>query len=333
MQVRSLFQWLQGVVEFDVVHQLNPVYTGISLALAGTKVPIVLGPYVADWPTDPHSFAASGGIMRVAAKYAKGALAAFQQRFASKILLTTSAAAERVVYSGFPKEDMVVIPHGIDSDFFVGKSENNAATINTGDNAPTILFLANISQRKGIFELLHAFDSLASRLPDVRLLIAGNGEALPEAESVAHKLPSQSRISFLGSQTREQALQLFRNATVYCLPSHGEPYGMTAAEAMSCGLPVVVTNAGGLGCLVDDRGGVRVPVGDTNALADALLKLLTDPELRKTMGTHNRRKVLDTMTWKSVIDRLDPVYAATLRPRPVASATDARYRPVTMMED
>jgi glycosyltransferase involved in cell wall biosynthesis len=87
---------------------------------------------------------------------------------------------------------------------------------------------------------------------------------------------------------------------------------MTAVEAMSCGKPVVVTNAGGLGCLVDDRGGLRVPVGDPECLADALCSLLADPARRREMGEHNRRRVLETMTWDRVIDRLEEIYIATI---------------------
>ncbi len=87
---------------------------------------------------------------------------------------------------------------------------------------------------------------------------------------------------------------------------------MTAVEAMSCGKPLVVTDAGGLGCLVDDQGGLRVPVGDPERLADALCTLIADPARRKAMGEHNRRRVLETMTWDRVIDRLEEIYIATI---------------------
>ena len=87
---------------------------------------------------------------------------------------------------------------------------------------------------------------------------------------------------------------------------------MTVAEAMSCGRPVVVTNAGGPGHLLDDEGGMRVPVGRPDELASALSILLADQDRRAAMGLHNRRKVLSTMTWDRVIGRLEQIYATVL---------------------
>ena len=87
---------------------------------------------------------------------------------------------------------------------------------------------------------------------------------------------------------------------------------MTVVEAMSCGLPVVVTDAGGLGCLVDDEGGIRVPMKRPLELSAALEQLVIDPERRKKMGEHNRSRVLSSFTWSRVIDRLEEVYGSVL---------------------
>ena len=81
-----------------------------------------------------------------------------------------------------------------------------------------------------------------------------------------------------------------QSCDVYCLPSFGEPFGMTALEAMACARPVVATDAGGLRHLVAERGGRKVPPGDADALAAALREVLADPELRRAMGEHNRRR-------------------------------------------
>ena len=87
---------------------------------------------------------------------------------------------------------------------------------------------------------------------------------------------------------------------------------MTAVEAMSCGKPLVVTDAGGLGCLVDDQGGMRVPVSNPEQLAAALCALIADPARRIAMGKHNRQRVLETMSWDRVIDRLEHIYVASI---------------------
>jgi glycosyltransferase involved in cell wall biosynthesis len=116
----------------------------------------------------------------------------------------------------------------------------------------------------------------------------------------------------MGRQTREQALALYREADIYCLPSHGEPFGMTVLEAMSCGLPVVVTNAGGVRWIVDDNGGIRVPDRSAQELAAALGEIIESPERRRRMGAHNRAKILKHFTWDRVIDRLEQIYASAM---------------------
>jgi glycosyltransferase involved in cell wall biosynthesis len=95
---------------------------------------------------------------------------------------------------------------------------------------------------------------------------------------------------------------------VYCLPSYGEPFGMSALEAMACGKPIVATDAGGLRHLVVDQGGRRVPPGDANALATALREILATPELRREMGKHNRRLIEERYAWPHVIGRLEDIY-------------------------
>ena len=310
-QVRKLFFRLREDVPFDLVHQLNPVYTGISLALAGCLTPIVLGPYISGWPQNHLSITSRKWAARVLLRSVKRAIAASQQHFAHSLLLTTPAAASRLEHrSAFSR--MELLPHGIDSDFFCPKESRTAQSGSSGEDSTEILFMAWLARRKGIFDLLQAFDRVAARFPRARLAVAGDGSDLLEAQCAASALSSFDRISFLGRQDRAGAVTLLQNTDIYCLPSHGEPYGMTAVEAMSCGKPLVVTDAGGLGCLVDDQGGLRVPVGDTQALADALCTLIADPSRRKAMGDHNRRRVLETMTWDRVIDRLEEIYIATI---------------------
>lgn len=318
LQVRSLFSRLRRQVRFDLAHQLNPVYTGLSLSLLGTGIPIVLGPYVADWPFDPHAMASSRLALRLLMKQTKRSLAFLQQRCADTLILTTQAARQRVIGQRTNESSIQILPHGINSDLFspapLCESQNGAQT------EEIILFYANVSERKGVFDLLRAFDRLASDFPRVRLWIAGDGDELSLAKDAAASLRSSRQIEFLGRQSQEQAVQLLQSASVYCLPSHGEPYGMTVAEAMSCGLPVVTTDAGGVKWLVDDEGGVRVPVKRPDLLAEALAGLLANPSRRNAMGVHNRTKVVSNMSWNKVVDRLEEIYAITLAARQNATS-------------
>jgi len=309
-QVRSLFRNLSRSIEFDLIHQLNPVYTGVSLALWGCNIPVVLGPYVADWPYDPDSAVPSHPILRTVSRQLETLVGWLQQQHASALLLTTEAARHKLISAKRGNARCYLVPHGIDEAFF-----SPAPWLADDDSAgrQRILFLANVSERKGIFELLRAFEIVQSRFPAAELWIAGAGADLERSRAFATDLRSRAQIRFLGCKTRAETVELFRRASIYCLPSHGEPYGMTVAEAMSCGLPVVVTNAGGVRHIVDEQGGIRVPVQSPQALADALSELLADPGRRRSMGTQNRAKVLNSMTWDKVIDRLEEVYRLTLQ--------------------
>jgi len=328
-EVRKLYRKLNRAVDFDLIHQLNPVYTGITLALWPTDKPIVLGPYVAEWPADPDAISARRPFIRSILRNVKTAVAHLQQGSASALLVTTDEARLRVVSGERQRSSTHLLPHGIDSDLFSPLPSG----LRRSDDRTVILFLANVSERKGIFDMLNAFNRVAPTCPDATLWIAGSGENESAARAIASGFSCAERIRFLGRQSREQALDLFRNADIYCLPSHGEPFGMAVAEAMSCGLPVVVTNAGGVRWIVDDQGGIRVPERAPEELARALTELIAVPERRRLMGAHNRARVLKHFSWDGVIDRLEEIYSAVTRNRAIEeTAGPARCAPQTPEE-
>lgn len=310
LRVRSLFRQLRKNIRFDLAHQLNPVYTGISLALWGFETPIILGPYVADWPHDPHAIGTSWPVIDSLLRKAKEVAALVQQRSASAILLTTEAARHRVSFADRWRAPIHYLPHGIDSDFF--RPAKVATRHNHDETRAVILFYANISERKGVMDMLQAFELVAPEFSKAELWIAGDGDQLSAAKDFASSLHAQHAIHFLGRQTREQAVALMQRADLFCLASHGEPYGMTVVEAMSCGLPVIVTDGGGAGSLAGDEGGLHVPMKSPPAIALALSQLLADPPLRKQMGLRNRQRVLLRFAWDKVIDHLEQIYALTL---------------------
>jgi glycosyltransferase involved in cell wall biosynthesis len=278
---------------------------------------------VADWPTDLHAIGAARPPLYAVLRKLKEAAAFFQQRNASAILLTTEAAASRISFPHRWKAPVHYLPHGIDTDVF-----RPAETYRDGDGRRTvILFYANISERKGVMDMLTAFGKIAAEFHLAELWIAGEGDQLDAAMKLASSLQARGRIHFLGAQTRDQAVYLMQQSDIFCLASHGEPYGMTVLEAMSCGLPVIVTDAGGARYLADDEGSLRVPVKSPSALALAAAKLLADPQLRRQMGLRNRQRAQFGFAWGKVIDRLEGIYQLTLESRGgTESSMPFRYR-------
>ena len=301
-RLRRLYGRLRREAAVDLVHQLNPVEAGVSLALAGSRPPLVLGPYVPNW--DP-SAGVPEEIVTPAALRLKGILRAAEQRRATMVLLSTEAARSRLV--GTPPPHLLVreLPHGIDPHTW--RPSGGGPT--TGQD---VLFLANLNARKGIHVLLDAWRSLAPELPEARLLVGGTGT---ESEAVRRRVaadPALARVELLGQVDRERVLETLQACDVYCLPSDGEPFGMTAVEAMACAKPVVATDAGGLRHVVPAEGGRKVPPGDAGALAAALREVLLDAGLRHSMGEHNRRAVEERFAWSSVVERLERLYAEAI---------------------
>jgi L-malate glycosyltransferase len=310
VRVRLLFERLIRSHAIDLIHQMNPVFTGISLSMAGSGIPVVLGTFVPQWP---GGLGGGGlrlpGIARVRST-AKKLICLLQQRMASALILTSPAALHRIPRRRDMAAKLFPLQHGIDPDLFSPRSE---IALPSRTASPTILFYANVLARKGVFVLLHAFNQVAQALPHCRLVIAGDGPDLLQVEREVENMKAGSRIEFLGFVDHSRAPELLRQHDVYCLPSLGEPYGMTILEAMSCGRPVVASNAGGVPYLLTEEGGRLVPVGDASALAAALIEVAGDPELQAAMGKANRKRVEEMFAWPHVAHELEKIYEHVLR--------------------
>jgi L-malate glycosyltransferase len=300
-RMRRLYRELASAQRFDVVHQLTPVEVGVTLALADRSVPVVLGPYVPEWPSgDDVATVQSPRSVRV-----KQALRATQQLEATTVLLSNPAAEEKVSPRARRRLYVHELPLGVDDHIWIPAA--------TDEHAEDVLFLASLDIRKGVYVLLDAFALLAEQFPDARLRLVGAGPELEEVRRRIAASPAPDRIDVLGHLDREFALGALQTCDVYCLPSFGDPHPLTVLEAMSCARPVVVTDAGGLPHLVPDAGGRKVPAGDAEALAGALAELLRDRELRREMGAVNRRVVEERYAWSRVVDRLEAIYEEAMR--------------------
>ncbi len=157
----------------------------------------------------------------------------------------------------------------------------------------TIFCAARVIPRKGILELLAAFRLVAERLAQARLEIAGQLDADPAYAARCRTYVAEhglnDRVRFLGALPADQMATAYTRAAVVALASHQETAPVTLAEAMAVGRPVVATDVGGVADMVaDGRTGWVVPRGDVRALADALLRLLSDPAQARAMGAAGR---------------------------------------------
>jgi glycosyltransferase involved in cell wall biosynthesis len=142
----------------------------------------------------------------------------------------------------------------------------------------TILFLGRLSPEKGATTLLDAFERVVEKLPDARLVIAGEGAQRAELEQRARAIAGGGAVEFAGWVPHGPALKdLLARSDVLCLPSYTEGLPSSLLEAASAGLPVIGSEVGDIPAVVHARGaGLTVPARDDDALASALIDVLTD---------------------------------------------------------
>jgi len=184
---------------------------------------------------------------------------------------------------------------------YAGPNAALPARASSGEAARNrVLFVGRQFERKGGDTLLAAFREVRRRMPDAELWIVGPAARDPE--------PGVRWLGFL-SQDSEQGRALlaeaFDSAAVYCLPTRFEPLGISFIEAMHLGMPCIGTNVWAVPeMILDGETGFVVPVDDPQALADRIIRVLSDSELAAKMGDAGRQRAQAIFTWDHAVDRL-----------------------------
>ena len=177
-------------------------------------------------------------------------------------------------------ERIVVIPNGIDLRAYTPAEEEK-------DDAPFVLFLGAVTQRKGIYDLVRATAKTVQQFPALRCIIAGAGE-IDRAAALARELGIPENVELAGPQIGSEKIGLLQRAWFLVLPSHAEGLPIAVIEAYACGLPVISTRVGGIPELLEDGvNGFLIDPGDIEALSGRLSKLIRDSDLRRAMGEKN----------------------------------------------
>jgi glycosyltransferase involved in cell wall biosynthesis len=177
----------------------------------------------------------------------------------------------------------------------------------------TFLFLGNLLARKGLVDLLHALALLQSGIAQSglawRLTVAGGGDSLA-LQALANGLGLADHVRFAGWVTRDASSLLFGTADALVLPSYQEALPLVLLEAASFGVPIITTPVGAIPELFSDGlDALFVPPGDRPALANALARLMADPELAARLGKNGRLLYDREFTMGQFANRLGAIYA------------------------
>jgi N-acetyl-alpha-D-glucosaminyl L-malate synthase BshA len=194
-----------------------------------------------------------------------------------------------------------VIPNFVDPQRFRKFKRNRAQKI--------VCHSSNFRPIKRIPDIIKAF---ISNEIDCKLVLIGDGPEHPEVEELTRTLGISENVEFLGNVKRVQ--EIVGRADLFLLPSEDESFGLAALEAMSCGVPVVATNVGGLKELISHGvDGYLTEVGDPEALANYSLEILQNPELQEELGSNARAKVLKTYTPDKIVPQYEDLYKEILQ--------------------
>ncbi len=198
-----------------------------------------------------------------------------------------------------------------------GRTANQVEGLNRGkgdrdEEAVRLVMVARFTAPKDHRTLLLALGALRD-LP-WRLSLVGDGPGLPEARAAARSLGLAEKVFFLGM--REDTLDILAAGDIFILSSAREGFPISILEAMRAGLPVVASAVGGVGeAVVDGESGLLFPAGDAESLCKSLERLITEPDLRRSMGAAGRKRYQEQFTLEQMAEKTLSLYLAVLAER------------------
>jgi glycosyltransferase involved in cell wall biosynthesis len=218
---------------------------------------------------------------------------------AHTIVANSSAARARLRQEGVSDRTITIIPNGIDlSAYHVSPRQGRLRRI---------LTVANLRAEKAHETLIDAAALLLADYPDAEFRFAGGGSRLEDLRRYAARRGVAARVHFLGH--RDDVPALLADSDVFALTSRSEAFPNSVIEAMAAGLPLVVTNVGGVAELIDHRrNGVLVPPDDPRAVAAALRELMTNPQQAAALGEAARQTVEARFSFDRMVRSFEELY-------------------------
>ncbi len=211
---------------------------------------------------------------------------------------------------GVRPERIAVLHNGTDPTRFSPLDVSDIRRTHGLDGRKVLLTVGRLVPRKGIDTVLRALPGVAREMPDALYVICGEGPDRERLETLARDLQVADRTRFLGEVAYEDLPRYYNACDVFVMPSRQvrpfvEGFGIVFLEANACGKAVVGANSGGIPDAVrDGETGLLVEPDNETELAEALLRLLRDPDLATRLGQNGRRRVVEEATWEHTARRL-----------------------------
>ncbi|MBI9033572.1 MAG: glycosyltransferase [Bacteroidales bacterium] len=282
----------------DIVHAHYASSYGLLAALVGYK-PVI----TSVWGSDVFDFPKQNNILKRVLE--------FNFRRASRILSTSHIMANEA--KKYTSKEITITPFGIDLKKFtptLNKTENKSLVIGT---------VKSLEKIYGIDLLIRSFAQLVEKLPDTnaKLVIVGDGTERTNLMTLIHKLGLENRVQMPGKVDNDQIPEILNSFDIFASLSLQESFGVSALEAMACGIPVIVSDAPGFNEIVThQQHGLIVPRNNTEQATIAMTKMLTDPQLRISYGKAARRHIVQHYDWEKNVNQMIGIYTNLIHNNP-----------------
>lgn len=196
------------------------------------------------------------------------------------------------------------IPNGVDIERF------DMQELKKRDNQKIrFLFVGRLEEQKGVKYLIQAAKILMNSTKNLQIILVGDGSQRERLERLTKKGGLEECVIFLGSVDEDELIELYSTSDIFIIPSIWEGLPLTILEAWAARLPVVTTNVGGIPeVCANEENALIVPAKDSKALANGMLKLIEDKNLRNKLGENGRKLVEEKYSWARVGIDVQRVY-------------------------
>jgi glycosyltransferase involved in cell wall biosynthesis len=229
------------------------------------------------------------------------------------VVTVSGFVREFLAKAGVPAERITSVPTGIDLSRWTADPAGGTLRAELGipADAPVIGTVAILRRKKGHAELLEALPAVLERFPQAHAVFAGDGPQKENLERRIGELGLNGRVHLLG--LRRDVANVLQSLDVFVLPTHQEALGTAFIEAGVMGLPAVASRVDGVPeVVIHGETGLLVPVGDSHAIAAALIELLDDPERRRRLGQNARARAQKYFSRESMVDGMVAVFRRLL---------------------
>ncbi|MEM9953287.1 MAG: glycosyltransferase [Chloroflexota bacterium] len=297
--------------KYDILHNHMETYSGFSTWIANhVKVPVITSYHNTHTPPQT-SLTRQLGIRQLRALYGKVSID-YAIQHSDYLTACSQSVLDSFNITDHPRAE--VLYYGIDIPQKIDSNARSELRLSFGwqPSDPMLIHVGRFYEQKNHTGLLQIFEHVRKQIPNVRLLLVGDGMLRPQIEASIHSKNLTDVVHFSGM--RDDVSDLLQCADLFVMPSLYEGFGLAALEASAAGLPVIGSLTTGLIEAVEDNNtGYLFPIDDIEGMATACIELLNHPAKRLKIGQHGKARAEVQFGWDVCISKLERLYDACYR--------------------